>query len=442
MFGEARRIFAWGALSGAALLGCQEKVYLGNPIGLADHALPEAAPPIDAPLPTDAFDAPAMDEPPIDAPMEADAPFPWYLHGVGSQIFDSNDGLVRLRGINWSGMESVTRVPDGLHGRTVESIVAEIERLSFNLIRIPFSSESISPSSVPTPNPTLDPIAGDPSLTGLTSLEVLDRIVDAAFRHHLRIIFDHYRFLAADMLDPPAKWYSGSDPSSPTGGFPESQWRQDWISLATRYAQKPSVVGCDLHDALAAPSTWGDGNPNTDWRLAAERAGNDILSANPNLVILVQGIDVVNGQAYWPGGNLHAAQSAPVNLMHPEKLFYSVQDWGRSVNTDKPWFFADAGFPNDLPTLWDDTWGYLVTGGTKPVVLSAFGDYANQPGLPADIVAADLAWRNTLISYVSSRQLSFAFWALNPSAEGKTGLLEYDWQTPDPAWSMLLQLNP
>jgi endoglucanase len=429
MLKGARRLVAWVALGGAVLVGCKENVYLGSPIALIDGQPPVDAPPIDSPI--DAS---------VDA--EAEAPFPWYLHGSGSKIFDSNDIIVHLRGVSWSGMQTVLRVPDGLHVRTVESIVSQIDALGFNLIRIPFSSQSISPTSVPTkPASQMDPVGGDPDLAGLTSLEVLDRIVDAAFRHHLRVVFDHYRFYADDMAPPSATWYSGTDPGSPTGGYPESQWTQDWISLATRYLQKPNVVGCDLHDELRAPSTWGDDAPNTDWRLAAERTGNAILDLNPNLVILVEGIDVVGGQRYWPGGNLRAAQMFPVRLSHPEKLFYSIADYGKSVNTDQPWF-NDTSYPNNLPMLWDDNWGYLVTNDVAPVIVGAFGDQGTRSGAPPDVVAADRQWRTALTLYISSHQLGFVFWALNPSAEGRSGLLDpISWQMPDPDWAMLLQLN-
>ncbi len=432
MFEGARRLVAWGTLGGAALIGCRESVYLGKPIGFEDHSVPDAEPPNDAPVPLDAPDAPILDAP-FDAP-ENEPPFPWYLHRVGSKILDSNDQEVRLRGINLSGLQSPARVPDGLHRRTADAIVTQIEMLGFNLIRIPYSSQSLQPTSMPVRlNPMVDPVGGDPDLAGLSSIEILDRIVDAAFRHHVRVILDHYRFLA-DVSPPSPVWYSASD------GFPESQWIQDWVTLAARYQNQPNMVGCDLHDELGAPSTWGDSNPSTDWRLAAERAGNAILDKNPNLVILVQGIDVVAGQTYWPGGNLRAAQASPVRLAHPEKLFYSIRDWGKSVKTDEPWFAADAGYPNNLPTLWDNTWGYLVTNDVAPVVVAAFGDRGAHPD--AGVSDADQAWRATLMSYIDSHQLSFAFWALNPSAEGRSGLLQPNWLTPDPDWSSLLQLKP
>jgi endoglucanase len=440
MFEGARRLVAWGTLAGAALIGCRENVYLGKPTGFEDHSMPEAEPPNDAPVPIDAPDAPILDAP-FDA-SEPEPPFPWYLHRVGSKILDSNDQPVRLRGINWSGMQTTARVPDGLHRRTVDDIVTQIENLKFNLIRIPYSNESILPTSTPVRlNPLVDPVGGDPDLAGLSSLEIVDHIIAAALRHHIRVILDHYRFLADTSL-PSKTWYSGPDPSSTTGGYPESQWIADWVTLVTRYQNQPNMVGCDLHDEPMTPSTWGDSNPNTDWRLAAERAGKAILDKNPNLVILVQGIDVVAGQTYWPGGNLRGAQASPVRLSHPEKLFYSVRDWGKSVNTDEPWFAPDAGYPNNLPMLWDDTWESLVANDVAPVVVGAFGDRGNVPGDDGGLIAADHTWRTALTSYIDSHQLSFVFWALNPSAEGRSGLLQPDWQTPDPDWSSLLHLTP
>ena len=36
--------------------------------------------------------------------------------------------------------------------------------------------------------------------------------------------------------------------------------------------------------------TWGDGNEKTDWRLAAEKIGNQILEIAPDWLIIVGGL--------------------------------------------------------------------------------------------------------------------------------------------------------
>jgi endoglucanase len=195
------------------------------------------------------------------------------------------------------------------------------------------------------------------------------------------------------------------------------------------------MVGCDLHDEPASSSTWGSGDPKTDWRAAAEAAGNQILMANPELVVIVEGVETAMGETYWPGGNLLGAQASPIHLSRPSQLIHSIHDYGKSVRAE-PWF-ADASYPDNLAPLWTRMWGYLVTSGTTPVIVGAFGDRKSEVS-PAD-AAADQAWRQQLVAYVNANQLSYVFWSLNPSAEGKTGLLAPDWQTPDPEWSALLR---
>lgn len=51
------------------------------------------------------------------------------------------------------------------------------------------------------------------------------------------------------------------------------------------------MIGADLHNEPHGAATWGSGNTNTDWRLAAERCGNAILSVNTNWLIIVEGIE-------------------------------------------------------------------------------------------------------------------------------------------------------
>jgi endoglucanase len=127
--------------------------------------------------------------------------------------------------------------------------------------------------------------------------------------------------------------------------------------------------------------------------------------------------------------------------MPASQLAYSIHDYGMSVNASMPWF-SDPTFPNNLPTLWTDNWGYLVIESTSPVIIGAFGDRKPEMGIDPVAVMGDEAWRPALMSYVAANQLSFIFWSLNPSAEGKTGLLGSDWLTPDPEWTMTLQLTP
>src|SRR5205085_531187 len=89
----------------------------------------------------------------------------------------------------------------------------------------------------------------------------------------LRIILDRHR---PDCAAQAPLWY--------TRRYPEQRWIADLVRLALRYRQEPAVIGIDLHNEPHGRATWGDGNPATDWRLAAERAGNVVLPDEPAAV--------------------------------------------------------------------------------------------------------------------------------------------------------------
>src|SRR5262249_44799964 len=162
----------------------------------------------------------------------------------------------------------------------------------------------------------------NPDLQGLTGLQIMDKIVDYAGQIGLRVILDHHRSEAGDGAEANGLWY--------TDAYPESRWIADWRMLAQRYAGNPTVIGADLHNEPHDPATWGDGSA-TDWRLAAERAGNAILGVNPNWLILAEGVQTTAAGSTWWGGNLSNAGTFPVRLDVPDRLVYSPHDYPASV---------------------------------------------------------------------------------------------------------------
>jgi endoglucanase len=214
-----------------------------------------------------------------------------------------------------------------------------------------------------------------------------------------------------------------------TSQYPEQRWIADWQQLAARYAHDGTVVGVDLHNEPRDGATWGDGNLATDWRLAAQRAGNAVLSVNPDLLIIVEGVQYVGGNGYWWGGNLRGVASAPVMLDIPNRVVYSPHDYPSSVN-GQPWF-NDGSYPNNLPGVWDTNWGYLAKSGIAPVWIGEFGTRYQ--------TTSDRQWMGALASYIAANQLSFAFWCLNPDSSDTGGILEDDWLTVITAKTSVLQ---
>ena len=102
-----------------------------------------------------------------------------------------------------------------------------------------------------------------------------------------------------------------------------------------------------------------------------------MLQANPDWLIVVEGVDKVGDDQYWWGGNLMGAKDNPVRLSQPDQLVYSAHDYGPGVYR-QGWFDA-PNFPENMPDLWTKHWAYLNQTDTAPVLLGEFGGRSMDP---------------------------------------------------------------
>jgi endoglucanase len=335
-----------------------------------------------------------------------------FWHTSGTQILDASNQPVRIAGINWFGFETANFTVHGLWTRDYRDMLNQIKSLGFNTIRLPYSNAMFAPGTMPN---SIDFSSGkNTDLQGLNPLGVMDRIVAYAGQIGLKIFLDRHR---PDSGQQSALWYTSS--------VSESQWISDWTMLAQHYAGNTAIVGADLHNEPHDPACWGCGDTTVDWRLAAERAGNAILAVNSNWLIIVEGIQTVNGSSYWWGGNLMAAGANPVRLNVANRLVYSPHDYPIDV-ADQTWFH-DPSFPSNMPGIWNANWGYLRQNGTAPVLLGEFGTrLAN---------TIDQQWYSSLISYLGStaangaNDFSWTYWSWNPNSGDTGGILQDDWLT-------------
>ncbi len=329
-----------------------------------------------------------------------------YWHTSGSQILDANNQPVRIAGINWFGFETSNYVVHGLWTRGYKEMLDQIKSLGYNTLRLPYTNQMFDPGS--TPN-GID-FSKNADLSGLTSLGIMDKIIAYAGQLGLRVILDRHR---PDASGQSALWY--------TSAYPESRWISDWQMLASRYNGNPTVIGADLHNEPHSPACWGCGDASTDWRLAAQRAGNAILATNPNWLIFVEGVDTYNGDSYWWGGNLAGAGTYPVQLNVAGRLVYSAHDYPASVY-NQPWFSA-ANYPDNLPGVWDAHWGYLARNNIAPVWLGEFGTRL--------ATTSDQQWLSKLTAYLGTGAtgINWTFWSWNPNSGDTGGILNDDWTT-------------
>src|SRR5258708_39086151 len=201
-------------------------------------------------------------------------------HAVGflstshSELVDASGCQVSLTGVNWFGFETSTFAPHGLGVRNWQDMLKQIARTGFNTIRLPFSNQLFDPASQPQGiNYQLNP-----DLKGLSGLALMERIIQGAGKLGLRVILDRHDPMADQR---PPLWY--------TEQAPQARWIQDWVMLAQPYRGNETVIGADRSNWPHLPATWGGGNPSTDWRLAAQRAGNAILAVNPDWLIILEG---------------------------------------------------------------------------------------------------------------------------------------------------------
>ncbi|MEU7718269.1 cellulase family glycosylhydrolase [Streptomyces tibetensis] len=349
------------------------------------------------------------------ADAAAEAAGAGYWHTGGRQILDAAGQPVRIAGINWFGFETSNRVVHGLWTRDYKSMIDQIGSLGYNTLRMPYSDDILKPGAMPE---GINFDGKNTDLRGLTSLQVLDRIVAYAGQSGLKVVLDRHR---PDAAGQSALWYTAS--------VPESTWITNLKALAARYKGNSAVIGIDLHNEPHDPACWGCGDTSRDWRLAAERAGNAVLSVNPELLIMVEGVQTFNGNSIWWGGNLMGAAQYPVRLDVPNRLVYSAHDYATSV-AQQSWF-SDPSFPANMPGIWDKYWGYIFKQNIAPVWLGEFGTTLQS--------SVDQKWLAELVKYLRSTSsygtdsFHWTFWSWNPNSGDTGGILKDDWQTVDTA---------
>lgn len=339
---------------------------------------------------------------------------PGYWSTRGGRIIDQNGRTVLFSGVSWPGFDSPTAVVHGLWSRTLPSMVAQMAACGFNLIRLPFAGNILRGATVPLSiNYYLNP-----TLKGLNSLTVMDKVIAAAGSKGIRVILDYHRMNPGSAPEG-GLWYDAASP--------EKKWIANWRALAARYARNPIVVGVDLFNEVHGGSHPGpfwspDGhNEPYNWRTAAKRAADAIQAVNPNLLICVEGMF----QGTWWSGNLQAVARYPLVLKVPHKLVYSVHDYGILVS-DQAWFHAPS-FPRNLPAMWDRNWGFVQQRGIAPVWLGEFGSKLPPATTPAGRIEA--AWLAALVAYARANHVAWTYWDWGPNSADTGGILEDDWTT-------------
>lgn len=349
------------------------------------------------------------------------------LRTNGRYIVDAQGVRFKLSGVAWYGAEGNDFVVGGLQLEPLEQIVEHIRCLGFNAVRLPWSNEMVESNPI-VPNYA---VTANPQLEGLHALAVYDRVVQALTRAGVLVILDNHNSNAEWCCSDDGNdlWYNSD--------YPETSWIADWKKMVKRYRDMPQVVAADLRNEPRVSATWG-GDASTDWHAAAERGGNAVLSVNPSLLIMVEGVNYAL--------DLTGVADLPVLLKVGNRLVYSAHDYPFDHNG-----LTDA---NQLASDLNSEWGYIITPGqsyTAPLWLGEFGNCHTASTCISDTTSADGSgglWFASLRQYLSQNDISWSWWAINgteTTGNGRTFGSEETYGVLNPYWNAAAlpnELNP
>ena len=119
-------------------------------------------------------------------------------------------------------------------------------------------------------------------------MEIFDAVVKSLTDNELMVVLSNHMSNAGKCCstsDGNGMWYNKD--------YPEEKYFEVLKALTSRYNGNKMVVGNDLRNEPRPDETtglmpvWGSGMELNDWKLAAEKAGNEILKINPDILIIV-----------------------------------------------------------------------------------------------------------------------------------------------------------
>lgn len=348
-----------------------------------------------------------------------------WLYASGNRLVDRDGKEVWVTGISWFGYNTGTNTFDGLWTANLEDALQAIADRGFNLLRIPFSVELILAwSRGEYPQAVINADA-NPALAGLNSLEIFDYAMELCAGAGLKVMIDIHSLHSDPSGHLYPLWYD--EEISADDFYRALEW------MAARFRGDDTVLMFDLkNEPHGTPETQGyarwDGSSDPDnWRLAAETAALRVLDANPDVLVVVQGVETcqVSEREYrtgWWGGNLAGVGAYPVNLgRHQNKLVYSPHDYGPSLYK-QPWFHDGYTFETLYAEYWKDSWMFIHEQQIAPLIIGEWG---------GSIMSSDLQWMTFLRELIRKNRLNHIFWCYNPNSADTGGLVYDDFVTWD-----------
>ena len=380
----------------------------------------------------------------------------WLHVNDKAEVVDMNGNPVWMTGVNWFGYNVGSQVFDGAWSANVHHCLDLIADHGFNLLRVPMSTQILLQWKNGEPDPiiklneyenpelTVEGVVGG---TPKYSFDIWNQVVEWCREDGIKIMMDVHCATTNAAGHNYALWYDDN--------YSEEDWLEALSWFSNYYKDDDTILAIDLKnephgktdDGIFAK--WDGSTDKNNWRYAAEKGAKACLDENPNLLIMVEGIEVYpkfeEGESWashsvdysrypwspyhgaWWGANFRGVRDYPVNLgEHQSQLVYSPHDYGPEVYK-QDWFYLDdptKTFTREtlLDDYWRDTWAFLVEENISPILMGEWGGWVDKEH---DKSGENVHWMQELRDYMIEKRIHHTFWCFNENSSD-TGGLVYD----------------
>lgn len=378
----------------------------------------------------------------------------WLHVNENAEIVDMNGNPVWLTGCNWFGYNVGSQVFDGVWSRNMHEMLNEIADHGFNLLRVPMSTELLLQWKNGEPDPMIKinewenpelTLSGEVGGTPMYSFDIWNKAVEWCRENGMKIMIDIHSASTSSSGHQVPLWYDSN--------YSTEDWIEALTWFADYYKDDDTIIAIDLKNEPHGKNDgqgmakWDDSTDPTNWKYAAETCGKAILDVNPELLIMVEGIEVYpkfeNGsdwnspavdyahygdeskQPYhgaWWGGNFRGEKDHPMDFgEYQSQLVMSPHDYGPLVY-NQTWFDKDFSRETLLEDYWYDTWAYMVEENRHPLLMGEWGGFIDETHDPT---GDNTKWMTILRDYMIENRIHHTFWCFNENS-GDTGGLVYD----------------
>lgn len=382
-----------------------------------------------------------------------------WLHVEGDKVVDLQGNEVWMTGVNWFGFNVGSQVFDGVWSVSMHDCLRLIADHGFNLLRVPMSTEILLQWKNGDPDPSQPKVnfTTNPELIAefdengtpvkyMYSLDIWNLAVKWCKELGIKIMIDIHSAPTHASGHQFPLWYAE--------GFTDADWITSLEWIAETYKNDDTIIAIDLknepHGKADEPNfaKWDGSTDANNWKYAAERGAKAILDINPNLLIMVEGIEVYpkedadwnsiasdyskppypysNFYGAWWGANFRGLRDYPLDEKYKSHIVYSPHDYGPEVYK-QAWFYLedpDKTFDREslMDDYWYDTWAFIAEEKIAPLLIGEWGGWVDDEH---DKTGENRHWLREIRDYIVDRHLHHTFWCFNENSSD-TGGLVYD----------------